>query len=199
MMSVSKSTCERYTIRTTHHEYGSITLSCWDNPPNGQSTRTEMYFGGEIMINSSFGSWGNSWNACGVPFKQFLIGIEFDYCFTKFMGHKLQRFDGETSVRELLRSIASKRREGALSKPKAREAWELVKEHSEEAESCQHGFGTAMLAIASELHANNPMIQDFADPCAWQIHTRYDPQAVGFWREIWPEFIEALKAETGNK
>jgi hypothetical protein len=71
-MSVTKTTRECYEVRASRRgdEWANITLACWDKPPQPGYTRTSMYYGGEIQIHSSFGSWGYAWHACGVPFKQ---------------------------------------------------------------------------------------------------------------------------------
>ena len=62
-------------------EWANITLRCWDNPPHAGTSRTEMYYCGEIVIHSSHGNWANTWTACGEPFKRFLLDVEFDYIF----------------------------------------------------------------------------------------------------------------------
>ena len=123
-MPVAKTTRECYEVRDGRRggEWANITLASWDNPPQPGYTRTSMYYGGEIQIHSSFGSWGHSWSSCAVPFKRFLIGAEFDYVFTKFMGTKLDRFDGEASAREVLKWIIEDRRHNGMSKAEARSA-----------------------------------------------------------------------------
>jgi hypothetical protein len=153
----------------------------------------------EITINSSFGSWANIWTACGVPFKRFLIGVEFDYAFTKFMGVKLHRFDGVASAKEIARKIINDRRNRLITKPEAREAWNAFKDHRDQAESGEHDFGYAMLAIADEITSRHPLYNDFADPCGWTRLTRYDHQAKAFWDQIWPLFLESLESEITAK
>jgi hypothetical protein len=195
-MPVTKTTRECYEVRDDRRggEWANITLACWDNPPQGY-TRTSMYYGGEIQIHSSFGSWGHFWSSCAVPFKRFLIGAEFDYVFTKFMGTKLDRFDGEASAREVLKWIIEDRRRNGMSKAEAREAWEAFDDVRSMAECSEYDFGTAMMDVARSLDQRHPMHDNFADPCGWPKVTKYDMQAQGFWRQLWPLFIEALKAE----
>lgn len=149
-MPVTKTIRECYEVRNgwPGGEWANITLKCWDNPPQPGYSRTSMYYCGEITIQSSFGTWGYIWTACAVPFKQFLLGAEFDYVFTKFMGHKLDRFDGEASVREVRKWITTDRRTGSMSKAEAREAWEAVDDVESQMECSEHDYGTAMIAAA---------------------------------------------------
>ncbi len=88
-MPVTKTKRDCYEVRELG-EWANITLNCWGNP---EAKR----YGGEIVISSSFGTWSNAWSSCSVPFKQFLAEANFDYLFTKFMGTKLDRFDGNAT------------------------------------------------------------------------------------------------------
>ena len=196
-MPVTKTTRECYEVRDGRRggDWANITLACWDSPPQPGYTRTSMYYGGEIQIHSSFGSWGHSWSSCAVPFKRFLMGAEFDYVFTKFMGTKLDRFDGEASAREVLKWIIEDRRRNGMSKAEAREAWDAFDDVRSMAECGEHDFGTAMMDVARSLDWRHPMHDNFADPRGWPRATKYDVQAQGFWRQLWPLFIEALKTE----
>lgn len=194
-MSVTKDTVERYSIRTDH-EHASIFIRCWDRMANVGTPHEGIYYCGEIAINSSYGSWGYTWTACGSPFKKFLIGAEFGYVFTKFMGSDLHRFDGPASVREMFTVIARDRREGSMSKSEAREAWDLLDEARDEAECGSRDFGDAMRYVAGNLPLEHPMRDNFNDCMAWPHCTKYEIQAEGFWKTIWPEFVGALRAET---
>lgn len=133
--------------------------------------------------------------ACATPFKRFLLDAEFDYVFTKFMGNKLDRFDGEASVREVRQWIITDRLNLSLDKAEAREAWDAVEEVASMAKCSEHDFGTAMFDVAQTLGKRHPMHDNFADPCGWPRCTRYDAQADSFWKQIWPLFTDALKAE----
>jgi len=196
-MPVTKSMRECYEVRDGRRggEWANITLNCWDNPPYPGTARPSMYYCGEITIHSSFGTWGYIWTACAVPFKQFLQKAEFDYVFTKFMGHKLDRFDGEASVREVRKWILTDRLNLSLDKAEAREAWDAVDEVASMAECSEHDFGTAMMDVARTLGSQHSMHDNFADASFWPRCTRYDAQAEGFWKHIWPLFMDALKTE----
>lgn len=194
-MTVTKTTRECYEVRE-NHEWANITLACWDRPANVGTKHECTYYCGEITIQSSFGTWGYVWTACGVPFKQFLMRAEFDYVFTKFMGTKLERHDGDGTFRQVRRDIVEQRRQGSIDRAEAREVWDAVSWERERIESDATSCGYALMDVASQIGTKHPMHDSFADPCAWPRVTKHDVQAVGFWRELWPAFVDALKAET---
>lgn len=192
---VTKSVMETYTI-SANHEHATIALRCWsrtvkrhDGKPDG------TYYCGEVLINSSFGSWANTWTACGFPFKEFLAAAGFDYLFTKFMGSKLERHDGEGTLKELRRDILQQRRENRLDCAQAREVWDAVDWERDRIESDETSCGYALLEVASRIGDRHPMRDYFADPSGWPRITRPDCQAAGFWRELWPHFVAELERE----
>jgi hypothetical protein len=144
------------------------------------------------MIHSSFGSWGQHWNACGAPFKEFLHELDFEYLFGKLMGSEFKVFDGAGSFREILGRVASHRREGYLDKAQARELWTALQDAREEAESSSDQFVESMEYIAAQVRGRSAKLMQES----WEyIATQPDPQAQGFWRELWPTFKEALAQE----
>lgn len=198
-MPVRKTIRECYEIRDAERggEWANITLHCWDNPPPPNVSRG-MYYAGEIAIHSSFGTWGHTWTACGVPFKQFLIRAEFDYMFTKFMGARLERFDGDATLRQIRVDILAARKRGSVGRCEAREAWDAVGDEVERITAGATDYGYAMFDVARALDSKHPMHDYFADPCGWPRMTHADHQAQGFWRTLWPLFVEALKAEVAG-
>lgn len=193
-MSVTKDVCERYTIHA-ESEYASICIKEWTR--NSAMTGGQTYYCGEIMINSSFGSWGNIWGACGCPFKEFLIGSDFSYLFGKFMGAKLEVYDGDATFRELLKRVINNRRDNSFDADSARRIWDALTEREDEIsrslESMVHAVHDAIGDIGS--CADRKRISEaFAEP--WEAACdRPDIQAVGFWKTIWPQFRDALAFE----
>lgn len=187
-MTVHKEICERYLV-SHNGERATISLSDWTRSANeGRDT----YYCGEIMIHSSFGNWGHTWTACAEPFKAFLLGVEFDYMFTKFMGNDLRRFDGARSFNEVQRKVIDERRQGTLNHDEARNLWNDLDLHRDRAESSLPDFVGAMYD-ASRGHPRK-VTEMLSEP--WEMAaTKYDAQAEGFWRELWPEFTAALRAE----
>lgn len=194
-MPVTKTMRECYEVRE-NHEWANITLACWDRPANVGTKHECTYYCGEITIQSSFGTWGYVWTACGAPFKQFLMRAEFDYVFTKFMGTKLERHDGPGTFRQVQLDILKQRRQGSICCSEAREVWDAVVWERERIEASETSCGYALMEVASRIGRKHPMHDAFSDPCAWPRITKPNAQAVGFWRDLWPSFLDALRAET---
>lgn len=192
-MSVTKTTdAEVYSVRSKH-EWATIMLRCWSRQANVGTPHEGTYYCGEILINSTFGAWAYVWTACGEPFKQFLMHAEFDYVFTKFMGSRLEVWDGEGSTKSLRRLLLEYRRIGDLDKDEARELWDAINANESELECSSSDFVNCAERMADEIDCRG-VYRLLSEP--WEITTtKDDPQAVGFWRELWPEFTAALNAE----
>lgn len=196
--SVTKSVMETYTVRNGF-ERATIAVRCWSRPVKRHDDKPDdTYHCGEILINSSFGSWANTWTACGCPFKEFLTEVEFDYAFGKFMGASLRIYDGERTVRKLRSKIIDERRTHALDRDQARAVWDAIEENETELESSSRDYCECMWRIARDLgiteRSRHPLWGEFTEPF-YCTEDCYDPQPVGFWREIWPHFIAELKRE----
>lgn len=191
MNSVTKdATAETYRIRTARHEWATIVLFGWQATGN-DSTPREC---GEILVHSSFGSWANSWGHLGTPFKDFLLKAERGYVASKFMGADAYKFDGQLTVRELRLRLLRWRKEGKLNKDESRQLWDYVEEREVELESSTHDFVGVMQQAETELVATKAVRRFVQEP--WErLATSLDIQFAGFWREVWPVFLEQLNAE----
>ena len=192
-MSCTKTTdAEVYAVRKDY-EWATIMLRCWSRPANVGTPHERPYYCGEILIHSSYGSWGNTWTACGEPFKEFLLDAEFDYVFTKFMGTRLNVWDGEGSVESLRERLLEWRKTGELTKGEARALWDEIDINETELETSERDFVECAYRMAADIEGRN--VRHFlAEP--WELtRDQHDSQAVGFWRELWPEFIATLQAE----
>lgn len=199
-MSVTKTVRECYEVRDGKPggEWANITLHCWDRRANVGTQHEGTYYCGEITIQSSFGTWGYIWTACANPFKEFLQEIEFEYAFGKFMGSKLEQFDGEGSMRAMRERIIENRRRDWLSKADARALWDALKDCESEATCSENDWVRALGDAAASLRLDRrPDAAEFLSEPWEYIQTRPKPRAVNFWRTLWPEFIGALRAETG--
>lgn len=148
---------------------------------------------GEILIHSSFGSWAHSWGHLGIAFDKWLQEAERDYCAVKFMGAKAYKFDGEKTVRELRRRLIDARRHDGLSREEARGIWDYVEDRQSELEASEHDFVNVMTQAETELVATKRVQQFISEP--WEFTcTSLDNQFAGFWRDLWPVFVEHLKA-----
>lgn len=183
--------CETYQVHNDH-EWATICLRQWIR----ESTDGHPRYCGEILINSSFGSWANSWGHCGTPFKSFLAGLDFGYLFGKLMGTGLEVFDGEGSINAVKQRIIECRRGDRycrVSKEEAREAWDALVCSESEAEYSLDGFVRVLLDIRDE-RIGDDLQEQLAEPWEYSV-TKPHPQAVGFWEHIWPEFKALLEKE----
>ncbi|WP_434715660.1 hypothetical protein [Paraburkholderia sp. A3RO-2L] len=183
MLSQSKSTCEMYRI-CSNGEYATVCISDWSVAAVGASQRTR--YGGEILVNSSFGTFCHAWDNCAVPFKAFLLNISFESFMTKCLGGVFERFDGLASLENVKRAILEIRREEGLSADDARDKWDELAMGSDEAQSCEYAFHHVLEDICTEDSIGNSTEYVATSPCH---------QARGFWRELWPHFCDIIKTE----
>lgn len=196
-MSVTKTTGgEVYSVKNSG-EWATIVVRCWADDIDGKP-----WHRGEILINSTFGSWANFWNAPGMPFKRFLIGLDFDYCMQKLMGRDLQEHDGDATLQALQHRLLEMRRKRRLDKQAAAWLWSEINDRSGSLSGSVESFVDACGCIQQEAsqswnrrvlgHSLDEIGELLAEPW-YMTETRDNPQAVGFWRTIWPEFTQALR------
>lgn len=190
-MSVTKETMDCYRVRA-NGEWATICVREW-TVGDCQLTSEKIRYCGEILIHSTFGSWGNSWTHCGCRFKKFLTFADFDYVFTKFMGADLNRFDGEKSLKSLYRRIIEARRDGSLDKEDARELWAEVHDHDESLTRSVDMWVEVLSRISMDTRSRD--IKRILEEPWCMTEDSDDASAVGFWRDLWPDFKQALLAE----
>lgn len=184
--TVKKSTVEKYSIRNDG-EYATICITEWG--PDQRASGSN-YYGGEIMINSSYGAFANAWSACGEPFKKFLIGIEMDYFMGKCLGRGATVFDGSASYKAAVARVLDARRNNDLSKEDARELYDELEYCQSELEDSEASFTAAIYRVPS----NGDQSRVF-DEAYEMLVDMPNPQAVGFWKKLWPAFEAELKNE----
>lgn len=183
---------ETYRVRTAGHEWATIVLFGWQGTGNDDTPREC----GEILINSGFGQWAFSWGHLGMPFKHFLLKAECHYVAGKFMGIDAYKFDGPLTLRELRKRLLRWRREGQLDKIEARTLWVYMAERDDELEISENNFVAVMQEAETELVATKAVRRFVQEP--WErLASSLDNQFAGFWREIWPVFLEQLRSEQG--
>ncbi len=199
-MSVTKTTgAEVYSVKNAG-EWATIVVRAWDEP--GKDGKP--WHRGELLINSSFGAWSNYWNAPGMPFKQFLAGLEFDYLMTKLMGRSLEEHDGDATFKDLRRRFLEMRRKNRVDKGAAAWFWREMNDRHESLEGSVDSFVRACGEILEE--AKKPWstkhtlfaMDEFGELLYEPWHhtkTRVNLPAKGFWRDIWPEFVGKLREE----
>lgn len=172
-------------------EWATITMFSWTG---------DARHGGEILIHSSFGSWGYSWGNIGQSFAAFLLDVEFSYLFDKFEPGTLRVFDGPLSFEQVKRALIEARREQQFSKDTARRIWDELGAEQHRLEGSEREFVEAcndardtVLDDAPEADKEN-VGYFFQEP--WErIRRSANEQAKGFWRELWPPFKAKLEAE----
>ena len=199
-MSCTKITgADVYSV-SNRHEWATIVVRCWQD----EGADGKLRHRGEILINSTFGSWANFWSAPGMPFKRFLIGLDFGSCMQKLMGRDLQEHDGAATLKALRRSVLEARRLRRLDKKAAAWVWQEIDDRSGSLSDNVESFVSACGDIQRDAGEswNRKLVGDCADEIGdlftepwYMTETRDNPQAVGFWRDIWPEFTQALRAE----
>lgn len=182
-MSVTKATCERYTVR---NGYDAATICIYEWAPRSDSHGP--IYGGEILVNSSFGSYCNTWSHCGMPFKRFLAGLDFDYFMGKCLGLEAKEYDGDTTVRRVKEKILEDRRDGGLGREGARELWDALDWHWQDIRDSEYGLRDA----ASNTELGKVLGGEWYE----YISKRPTAQSKGFWRDIWPVFLKAIREET---
>ena len=96
-------------------------------------------------------------------------------------------------MQRLRERLIEARKEGCVNKDEARECWNEIRDRESELESSEYEFVDAVYAIVHNVDSGRVQ-RIFCEP--WElIRKSADQQAVGFWRELWPEFSAALKAE----
>ena len=139
-----------------------------------------------VAVISDWGNFGHLWSHCGSPPEDFLFDLERSYAMGKFLGDKLNQYDGEGTLAEVRRWLLELRREGDIDKEQAREVWDHIEDNSSEIESGIHEMVRAMesMPLSARLRPCEP----------WELaRKRINPQAEDFWRWAWPPFIEALQ------
>lgn len=136
-----------------------------------------------VSTISDYGSFGYCWTHIGDDWRKFLAGLDLHYAMNKMLGSRfrvpLDIHEAEARGRE---TILLSRRENSLDREDARKLWDGL--------------------IDADRHGGlDQFLRDW-DRCSgglWYAHEFWDhgwdkvnPQAEGFWQEIWPHFVAAL-------
>lgn len=167
---------DKYTIKKTNVECYKLRFKAgfaWADITIDAADRT-----GRIQIASDYGSWEYYWGACGIEFKEFLVGLNISYAAGKFGEDKW--FDQIKTIEALKIRI----KEYTIEKE---ELYELNLELSNlEDSSCKEEF-TAKMWLSDK-------IMEMEDHCPDMIND-ISPSFKDFWNKIWLLFIDELKKE----
>lgn len=182
-MPVIKGQLAKYRV-IRNGECATIALGDWANPKAEGKAAT---YSGELLVHSSFGNFSYTWRYCALPFKQFLATIDQDSFMRKCLGDAYREYSGNETVLKLKRALLQLRRAGVYSADRARDAWDSFCVQLDEAETSESGFYRAVKDVCG---ASTPL----GDAEAYLCY-QPNPQALGFWNKLWPDFVEELKKE----
>lgn len=167
-MSITKTTCERYSIRTERPgEWATIMIS---------------EEAGELNIQSDYGNWGNTWPNHGrASFKHFLCEISKSYLMAKLGA--TPDFDAAATVECVRRDMASYVEDAEIRKECLEELAEL---ETYSADSFLDSF------------ANTDTLSDLFEEPHHFLADKPNQQCTVFCENLWPPFIAFLKEEISN-
>lgn len=190
-MTVNKSTCEVYDV-SQNGEYATMALRAWrTTTPGGR-----VQHAGEVLIHSSFGSFCYTWPNVAVPFKQFLRDISYESFMRKTLGLSSRVYcpgkTGEQFTR-LLESLV------AGSSITRQQADTVLLAYSADLPRSHQAYIETIDALADSDEMRNLFAQEQIDEVFGEARMlkgmKENPQAVGFWAQLWPELVATLRAE----
>jgi hypothetical protein len=137
-----------------------------------------------VATISDYGSFGYCWSHIGEDWRAFLSGLDMHYAMQKFMGEHfrvpLSGIDAQEKGRAL---VLQDRRDRGLDKADARTLYDAANEADTD-DGCR-----AFLRDWDQRSYGLFYAREYWDG-RWDT---VNPQALGFWREVWPHFVAALE------
>jgi hypothetical protein len=154
-------------------------------------TKNEQYNGGEILIHSSFGSWGYFWGNVGERgIFNFLCGVDYSYLFSKLDSDLGFCFDCDGTIREIKRTILKDRRMDDISAEEARDHYDKILSFEEWLSPHEEGD-----LFYGDLYDSYKDLYNHLTRNDVPIITKKKPSCEWFWKIIWSEFIAELKKQ----
>lgn len=138
----------------------------------------------ELTCRTAFGCVGHFWGHMGRPADKFLTEVSKDYVLKKLWGADSTVFCGSEAWAYARRLILDDRRHGDLSQEQARDRWDDL-EHED--------WGNEADFI-SFVHRCDWIYLHLVEGGGGTIGKVPNPQAEGFWNDLWPGFIRQLNA-----
>lgn len=139
---------------------------------------------------SDYGNYGYYWASPGMPFKEFVIGLEKDpgYMLSK-IGGKMKIDEGAT-VKNIREDVLKARKSGSIDEESARKCMDEIDNHL---------YGTSGEEFCRELENCEELIKVYdGDLSSIPINHEYSGQAQGFVKEVMPRLAEILRKELEN-
>lgn len=160
-------------------EYGSFYLR---EGVTGEGDRKSHWC--ELTCNTAFGVVGHYWGSMGVPAARFLSEVNKSYLIDKLWGMEATVFDVDEAVKGMCKLVIKERRSGDLTSKEAREYWDAL--------NCSFDNEHEFNAMAYDIEWMRESL------IGSSIGLVDNPQAVGFFRHLWPEFLKQLQANAGE-
>lgn len=167
---------------------GSLTRYTVDKPFPGFSAEVvidEWPRGGMIMVTGELGNYGYCWTNISSPsFREFLLGVSYDYFMGKACACQGYEFDAKATTRALRIEILIERRQGSIEAETARDAWSELEAMSE-------------ARTESEFFSDwsDALVDVFGQPYDVTARTRRTAHGALFWNEAWPALCETWTTE----
>lgn len=120
-----------------------------------------------VVIISSYGEWSYYWSHPGESLPELLLDVCSSYLGEKLLGSRLMEYDDEKTWENIRRWILQYRREGCITRDRAREEWDLVDSCDSFADWCGE--------------------TSFGDP--WELQVK---SMAGTWQSFWSRIWEPL-------
>lgn len=130
---------------------------------------------------SDYGHYGHWWGSPGCEFRKFLTGIDSGYLIRCLHTGKRLDYDQNETERAVRAAILQGRRDGSLTKDRARDEWEIQRRADF---SNEYGF--------YDWHGTSQL--DWETRCN-TLKYCYPGQLEAFAKRVWPRFVLALRAE----
>lgn len=140
----------------------------------------------ELTCNTSFGTVGHYWSSMGGPAAWFLSKIGRDYLIGKLWGMAETVFVASKAMSDVRRMVLQDRRAGDLSREEARGRWEDLA-----------GGADDEFEFRTLVHDNN-WLSEIAYGGSSNFGEVTNPEAVGFVKHLWPEFLKQLQADAAE-
>lgn len=166
-------------------EYATVFLRAWETT----RANSRAMFGGELVVHSSFGTYGYTWPSCGKPFLQFIASISYDSLIGKCFGADAWRYDGAATFLEVVRALLRLRRDDDVGPSEARELWSEWWDRKSVVEHSLEGFYLTAAELCGDVDSAGDAL--FTERAQYECR-KPNPQAVGFWNVLWPSIRAAI-------
>lgn len=165
-------------FRVRHgYEWATIMIEGWSSELGPER--------GELVVHSSFGTWGYQWGNMGVPIKDFLLKAGMDYMIEKLAGGSAREFNFEASLACWTRHLVAARRRREISADEFRDAWDASRGRQCSLEMFLHRISE------SDPGGGAPLWHDAERYAVFQ-HSR---QFRAFWDGLWSVFMQRLRTD----